>query len=174
MNWPRLFGVGGMNNIRAAFPTLYHKINRLPCHQCVELCRAPTGNWREFYFEVVEILLSILDKIEIDLNIEFRCVVGSGATGVTGSNRDEWMQNEASTHVFTLYNKYYLTTCCFSPAFMKIRQCCKNIYDTHREKPIFVNHLKIVNLPRDSNLHLYFLEQSLKICCLKIGFFKSN
>ena len=46
---------------------------------------------REFYFEVVEILLSILDKIEIDLNIEFRCVVGSGATGVTESNRDEWM-----------------------------------------------------------------------------------
>ena len=49
---------------------------------------------REFYFEVVEILLSILDKIEIDLNIEFRCVVGtvgSRATGVTGSNRDEWM-----------------------------------------------------------------------------------
>ena len=91
MNWPRLFGVGGMNNIRAAFPTLYQKINRLPCHQCVELCRAPTGNWREFYFEVVEILLSILDKIEIDLNIEFRCVVGSGATGVTESNRDEWM-----------------------------------------------------------------------------------
>ena len=45
----------------------------------------------EFYFEVLEILLSILDKIEIDLNIEFRCVVGSGATGVTGSNRDEWM-----------------------------------------------------------------------------------
>ena len=45
----------------------------------------------EFYFEVVEILLSILDKIEIDLNIEFRCVVGSGATGVTESNRDEWM-----------------------------------------------------------------------------------
>ena len=58
-------------------------------------------------------------------------------------------------------------------AFMKIRQCCKNIYDTHREKPIFVNHLKIVNLPRDSNLHLYFLEQSRKICCLKIKCMKT-
>ena len=56
---------------------------------------------------------------------------------------------------------------------MKIRQCCKNIYDTHREKPIFVNHLKIVNLPRDSNLHLYFLEQSRKICCLKIKCMKT-
>ena len=50
MNWPRLFGVGGMNNIRVAFPTLYQKINRLPCHQCVELCRALTANWRILFW----------------------------------------------------------------------------------------------------------------------------